>query len=74
MMVDARWLTEKIDSAVVAQEFRGMAGLAEFQSWIEPGDELRRFDNKQWMSMSGRAGYAIVRHGRVYASFVTRLN
>ena len=59
----------------------------QFNRWVEttwnpfiaemmPGDELWRFRSpaKTWANMAGRAGYAIVREGKIIRSLVSLLN
>jgi hypothetical protein len=59
----------------------------EFHEWVEtrwnpfiasmlPGDELWRFrsPNRTWANMAGRAGYSIVRDGKVIRSLITLMN
>jgi hypothetical protein len=48
----------------------------ELLSEMREGDELWHFSSppKTWASLSGRAGYAVVRRGRVVASIVTLRN
>jgi hypothetical protein len=47
-----------------------------FVSLMVPGDQLWRFRSPEhtWANLSGRAGYAIVRDGKVVHSLVTLLN
>ena len=48
----------------------------EFISQMQPGDQLRHFfsSEESWLLMAGRAGYAIVRQGKVVDAFITILN
>jgi hypothetical protein len=41
-----------------------------FVAQARPGDELWAYDNG-WNSLAARAGYALVREGRVVADYVT---
>lgn len=43
-------------------------------SLMQPGDEIRRYDNGGWADLCGSAGYALVRNGEVIASFQTLMN
>jgi hypothetical protein len=59
----------------------------QFRRWVEtkwnpfiaemaPGDELWRFRSpgRTWANLAGRAGYSIVRDGKVIRSLVTLMN
>jgi hypothetical protein len=43
---------------------------------MQPGDELWEFSSSQesWQALAGRAGFAVVRNGKVIASMVTMMN
>ena len=47
-----------------------------FKSGIKQGDELWEFESsaESWNALAGRAGFCIVRRGRIVDVFITRLN
>jgi hypothetical protein len=48
----------------------------EFKSQIQPGDKIHDFSSSEesWENLAGRAGYILVREGRVIDTFVTIMN
>jgi hypothetical protein len=48
----------------------------EFKAGIRPGDELWEFSSpdRSWKDLAGRAGFCIVRQGRIIDAIITRMN
>jgi hypothetical protein len=47
-----------------------------FKAGIRPGDELWEFSSsrRSWEDLAGRAGFCIVRQGRIIDAIITRMN
>jgi len=78
-----RWLGSKISAEEAEQEFADPEIAVEFRElWhtfraqLDEGDELWTFSSpvETWMKLCGRAGFAIVRGGRVVKTIITKLN
>ncbi len=83
MLVPKKWLQRKTTVATVEADFAQKP--QEGGSWDEwralvaamrPGDELWEFCSswESWKHLAGRAGYAVVRKGKVVSSIVTMMN
>lgn len=75
---DPRWLNDRIaDSDLGRQKLEGLSDQWEAMRQIMlEGDEVWEFcsDFDSWANLCGRAGFALVRRGKVIATIVTMLN
>ena len=81
------WLTEKIDVDSFFKELcitdkdrdnpdnkKFLGQVDAFVGKMIDGDELWKYDNGAWRSLSGRAGFAIVRDGEIVTYVCTKLS
>ena len=79
--IPCEWLGAETSAEIETEELQGFNEqyLAEWRSFISQmrtGDQLRYFysPSQTWLALAGRAGYAIVRQGKVVDSFITILS
>ena len=82
--VPPKWLFDPVDIDEIESDWLNKSGPygVPKEAWIKmksqmiEGDEIRAFSapEEYWKNLAGRAGYALVREGKVIASIVTMMN